>query len=109
MWKWDGAMKQAVVILIGALLVAGALVFHAYQHRYEVAAVTGGPFVRLDSRTGQLSACVQLNRGTGDSMAGEAILEPRLKRLGAAGFTQKEITDWVTARAGQMVCSPWNE
>ena len=63
MWKWDDAMKQAVAILIGALLVAGALVFHAYQHRYEVAAVTGGPaVVRLDSRTGQLSACEQLSK-----------------------------------------------
>jgi hypothetical protein len=107
MWKWDDAMKQAVAILIGALLVAGALVFHAYQHRYEVAAATGEPFVRLDSRTGQLSACVQVLGVT--SPAEEAIIGPRLKRYGAAGFSEKEISDWLTARTGQMVCSPWNE
>jgi hypothetical protein len=107
MWKWDDAMKQPAAILIGALLVAGALVFHAIQHRYEIAGGPGEPFVRLDSRTGQLSACVQLTRGT--SMASEAIIEPRLKRLGAAGLTQEEITDRLVAFAGQMVCSPWSQ
>ena len=41
----DAPMKQAVAIIIDALLIASALVFQAYQHRYEVAGIPGGPGV----------------------------------------------------------------
>jgi hypothetical protein len=99
-------MKQTVAILIGALLVAIALVFHAYQHRYEVAGVTGGLFVRLDTRTGQLSACA-LALG-GSNTATDAIIGRAVQTLSAGGYSEKEVSDWLAAKTGQMVCSPWD-
>jgi hypothetical protein len=50
----DARMKQAVAIIIGALPVASALVFQAYQCRCGVEGEMGGPFVRLDTRTDPL-------------------------------------------------------
>ena len=99
----EAPMKQAAAIIIGALLVASAVVFQGYQHRYEVAGVTGGPFVRLDTRTGQLSACELVQQPMNETIFGSI-----MKSLSAAGFSQKEITDYVTAREGQTMCSPWN-
>lgn len=96
----DAPMKQAVAIIIGALLIAGALVFQAYQHRYEVAG--GGPlFVLLDSRDGQLSACT-LGRISVD----EATRDSLTKRLSEGGFSQTEINEYFAQREGRVLCSP---
>jgi hypothetical protein len=99
----EAPTKQAVAIIIGAMLVASAVVFQAYQHRYEVAGVMGGLFVRLDSRTGQLSACALVDRPLNEAIVGSI-----MKSLSAGGYSQKEITDYMTAREGQMLCSAWN-
>jgi uncharacterized protein YidB (DUF937 family) len=100
-------MKQTVAILIGALLIAIALVFHAYQHRYEVAADPVGVFIRLDTQTGQLSACALVESGTNTST--EAILKRIVQRLKAAGFSDKQVSDWVAAKFGQVACSAWDQ
>jgi hypothetical protein len=61
-------------------------------------------FVRLETRTGKLSACAQVLRGT--NVITEAIIGRAVKKLSAAGFSEKEISDWLAEQAGQMVCSP---
>jgi hypothetical protein len=101
-----GTMKQVVAVLVGSLLIAGAVVFHGYQRRYEGSSV-GGVLVRLDSRTGRLSPCVLM--GSGTNVDTETILQTVSAKLRAAGFGDKEVGDWVTGHYGQMVCSPWSD
>jgi hypothetical protein len=96
--------QQVVAILVGSLLVASALIFHAYERRYEGALSVGGLFVRLDSGTGKLSACTLVTRGS--SLDSDAILQGKLK---AAGFSDEEIRAWASGHWGQMACSPWND
>jgi hypothetical protein len=100
-------MREAVAILVSAALIAGAVIFHAYQRRYEGALAINSLFVRLDSRTGKLSACVLVDRGS--STESDAIIGSRMKRLSDAGFSETEIGEWLTRQRGQMVCSQWND
>ncbi len=47
-----------VAALLAALLVAGAIVYHAQTQRFQLASGEGGVIVRLDTRTGQTAVCL---------------------------------------------------
>jgi hypothetical protein len=100
-------MRETVAILVGSALIASALVFHAYQRRYEGALANDGLFVRLDSRTGKLSACILVDGSS--SMETVTIIGNITKKLRDGGFGDKEVDEWLTSQWGQMVCSPWND
>jgi len=45
-------------VIVGAIILAAAIVYHATGRRYELAGVADGMALRLDRRTGATAACV---------------------------------------------------
>jgi hypothetical protein len=96
-------MKTAIAVIVASMIIAGALVFQSYEQRYQVAGIGSGLAVRIDTWSGKLSACTQVDTPL------STVAAAQMKLLTAAGFTSEEITKHFTDREGEMVCSRWGD
>ena len=92
-----GEMRTAIALVIASMIIAGGSILNGYQRRYEVAGIGGGLAVRLDTWSGKLSACTQLDKPL------STVAEAQVKLLAAAGFTSEEIAKHFTEREGEML------
>ena len=96
-------MKNITAASIGAILIVGAVIAHAYLQRYEIAAAGGGLVARLDKLFGRLAACTQIET------TGGSVVDRQIMILTGAGFHPDEIAKCLAEHEGQMICSAWNE
>jgi len=99
-------LKEAIAIVIGCTLIAGALMYHG--QRYEVTVGPGSIIYRIDTHSGKVSACTLDVQTASQGIIGHD-WQLYMYDVRKGGYHDIEIKEYLKEKeGGDMMCSPWS-